>query len=349
MMQLHGGITSDTVEAHGLNPYDFSANINPWGCSPLVAEALARIKPHYYPDPDCRGLRDVIATHEGVSPGEVLCGNGAVELIWGVCRWASTHAQPVNPSICIAEPTFSQYATAAERCGLIVHRYRTSEESKFQISADGYAAFVADNKPRLTFVCSPNNPTGQVFDQRPIDQLVSVNPHGYVIVDQAYREYVNAAPVANSGRVLRICSLTKAYGLAGLRLGYMVGDAELLESIRAQMPPWSVNAAAQAAGIAALTDQEWLRNTLALRRKSAETLRQLLTAAGFDIACEGAGFFLVRVGDASQWRQRLFDRGFAVRDCTSFGLPDYIRISAGPEDACRKLTAAMVEVRAELC
>ena len=176
-----------------------------------------------------------------------------------------------------------------------------------------------------------------------------------LVVDQAYREYMapeereEALDLRHTGRRLRLCCLTKAYGLAGVRLGYLVGPPALLQEIGRQLPSWSVSAVAQAAGIAAVQDQEWLETTLAWRHEASDFLFARLVEAGFEAAPPAAGFFLVRVGQASEWRARLIRRGMVVRDCTSFGLPQYLRLSPGTPEACARLVAAMREVKEELC
>ena len=348
MSQEHGGIDHGTVLADGLHVYDFSANVNPWGYSPLVDKAVVSVKHQYYPDRYCNQLREVVAAHEGVEPDEVLCGNGATELIWAVCRWAKGNKSKANPSVATSNPTFGEYSSAVQRCGLNVHEYSTCADDAFRVNIASFAEFTSRRKPAVTFVCSPNNPTGQVLTNEEIELIERAAYPGYVVLDQAYREYAATEPIRHTNTLLRLCCLTKAYGLAGLRLGYLIGPAETLREIARHIPPWTVSSAAQAAGIAALTDQNWLNKTLHLRRRAAETMHTLLLENCFEITSDGAGFFLVRAGNANEWRCRLYERGFAVRDCTSFGLPDHIRISAAQPDASRLLIAAMILVRQEL-
>lgn len=336
----HGGMDWAGLERLGPDAWDFSCNVNPWGCSPRVPQALADLPLSHYPDPDCRALRAVIAAHENVVPNEVLCGNGATELIWALCRSLKPGAE-----VCFPAPTFAEYQAAAATSLPYVQGGKIWQS----IAPDRFAAFLSAHRPALTFVCSPNNPTGQVFSADTVQQFARAASPGLVVVDQAYREYGPPGDeLRHSEQLLRLCSLTKAYGLAGLRLGYLVGPAPLLREIAAQIPLWSVSAAAQAAGVAALGDQAWLHQSLARRAEAARLLGRLLAKASFDVQSQGAGFFLVRVGEASAWRAFLLARGLVVRDCASFGLPEFLRFSPGPEVACRRLAAEMTEARKAL-
>jgi len=250
--------------------------------------------------------------------------------------------------VATARPTFGEYSNAANRCGLDVHEYSSCVDDVFLIDVRAFAEYISSRKPAVTFVCSPNNPTGQVLTNEGIGSIERAAYPGYVVLDQAYREYEVTNRISHTNTLVRLCCLTKAYGLAGLRLGYLIGPSETLRDIAHQIPPWTVSSAAQAAGIAALTDQNWLNETLEFRRSAVEAMHALLLENCFEITSAGAGFFLVNVHNASEWRCRLYERGFAVRDCTSFGLPRHIRISTAQPDACRLLVVAMLQVRNEL-
>jgi len=265
-----------------------------------------------------------------------------------VCRWAKDSKFKVSPSVAIANPTFGEYSNAANQTGLDVHEYSSCVDDAFRINVPLFAEFITSRQPAITFICSPNNPTGQVLTNTEIGMIERAAYPGHVVLDQAYREYAATERIRHTHRLVRLCCLTKAYGLAGLRLGYLIGPAETLREIAGQIPPWTVSSVAQVAGIAALTDQNWLNKTLQRRRSAAETMHALLLENCFEITSAGAGFFLVRVGNANDWRCSLYERGFAVRDCSSFGLPDHIRISAAQPDACRLLIAAMLLVRQKL-
>jgi histidinol-phosphate aminotransferase len=351
---VHGGLDFAALQRLGPHACDFSSNVNPWGCSPRVKEALHDLPLSPYPDPACRDLRAALAAHEGVPSEEILCGNGSSELIWAVCRWIKRQKEDGQSRLVIPEPTFGEYATAACAAGMKVERFASTGPS-LHFALDDLMGFAWQREADLVFLCSPNNPTGQTFPVRRIQEWGAVDMNALLVVDQAYREYrtpeerEEALDLRHTGRLLRLCCLTKAYGLAGVRLGYLVGPAALLQEIGRQLPSWSVSAVAQTAGIAAIQDQEWLETTLAWRMEASGLLSTQLAEAGFEVATRDAGFFLARVGRASEWRARLLHRGMVVRDCTSFGLPQYLRLSPSMPDACMRLVAAMREVREELC
>src|SRR5262249_52464475 len=139
--------------------------------------------------------------------------------------------------------------------------------------------------------------------------------------------------------VLVLRSLTKDYALAALRLGYAVGSAKLVQPICAQLPPWNVNGLAQAAGCAALADQAHLLHTLTLLAVERTEFFHALSQSGFRIVSSQTHFCLVEVGEAARIRQQLLARKILVRDCTSFGLPHFIRVATRQEPDWRRLVA----------
>jgi histidinol-phosphate/aromatic aminotransferase/cobyric acid decarboxylase-like protein len=144
--------------------------------------------------------------------------------------------------------------------------------------------------------------------------------------------------------VLVLRSMTKDFALAGLRLGYAVGAEELIASLARVRPPWSVNALAQAAGVAALHDREHLARSLELLAAAKGELMAALTALGMRVLPSAAPFFLVRVGDGAAVRLALLRQGILVRDCASFGLPEFIRICPRRPEENARLVAALREV-----
>jgi histidinol-phosphate aminotransferase len=167
------------------------------------------------------------------------------------------------------------------------------------------------------------------------------------VVDEAYLSFVEDADslldFVDEGLVL-LRSMTKDYALAGLRLGYAVAAPHVIEAMATVRPPWSVNALAQAAGLAALADSEHLPSS----RRAVAALRALVTKElgrlGLEVLPGAANFLLVRVGNGAAIRSALLAKGVCVRDCTSFGLPDYIRIGLRPPPESGRLVAAMREV-----
>jgi histidinol-phosphate aminotransferase len=338
---VHGGIQDRELRAVGIDPAsvtDFSASINPLGPPARVLSAVQNADYSRYPDPDCRELREAIAAYHGVSPEQVLAGNGATELIHLIARAFVARGKRAT----IAGPTFSEYAAAVAVAGGRVTEVRAREEDGFQpdLGALRRSAAASD----MTFLCNPNNPTGVYLSRADVLSLIEGH-HRLCVVDEAYVSFVhdawNAIDLVESGQVLIIRSLTKDYAIPGLRLGYLVGDTALIERVRQQQVTWSVNAGALAAGLAALGEGAYLAQARALVHKNKRLLVNGLRQLGLTVMEGAANFVLVNVGDAGTVRQRLLRRRIVVRDCASFGLPRYIRIGVRTEAECRWLLAAL--------
>lgn len=344
--EAHGGLDQRWLNAHGVNRerlIDFSTNVNPYGPSPRAIRALEQLDPAPYPDRSVNDLTTLLARSNDVDPERVLVGNGASQLIWLVAGAFLDRRH----SVLVAGPTFGEYARAAEAKGAEVQEvFPTALESAHAL-VDMQEA-VRTVRPTLVFLCNPNNPTGAYIEESRIAALAHAVSPGLLVVDEAYRAFLGSSafgpPVADN--VLLIRSLTKEYALAGLRLGYAIGRPPLIRRLARHQPPWSVNAAAQAAGLAALGDEEHLRVSLEATRRAAEALKLDLISTGARVIPSPLHYFLVRVGDASAFRGRLLSKGFLVRDCSSFGLPAYIRIGARKPDENKALVAAWARVDA---
>jgi histidinol-phosphate aminotransferase len=340
----HGGFADRT----GAEALDFSSNVNPFGPSPRVWGAIGSVAIGRHPDPRATPLRRFLAAVEGVGPEQVLAGNGSVELIYNL---AVAFLRP-RDRVLVVEPTFGEYAAASAVMGAELVRWRTTPESGFAIDLDGLVEAARRARPRLLFLCNPNNPTGTYQPRELVAHLLERLPETLVVLDEAFVRFIpDAWPSADlaAPNLLALRSLTKDYALTGLRAGYARGPREVIAAIERVQPPWSVNALAQAAALAALQDEAHLQQTLAALAEAAADLARDLGAIGLPPLPSRLGFFLLRVGVAAEWRARLLERGILVRDCTSFGLPEHIRVAARhPRDNAR-LVAALAAVKEELC
>lgn len=342
---VHGSPDLLELQTLGIAPdavVDFSANLNPYGASPRVARALSEVAISRYPDRHCGALHRAIAAANGVSPENVLAGNGSSELI----HLLAFAALEPDSRVLIAGPTFCEYARAAGLCGARV-RVAAAGSPDFAPPLAALCRAAARERPRLVFLCNPNNPTGAYLPPEEVRALrESVRAiGGLLVLDEAYVDFVAGAwdCVAALGLegMLVLRSLTKLHGLAGVRLGYALSERSVIERLRAAQPPWSVNSFAQAAGAAALADPAHLERSRRALLREREALRAGLEDAGYRPAPSATPFFLVPVGCASAFRRHCLAQGVLVRDCSSFGLPDYVRISArAPHDTPRLLAAA---------
>jgi histidinol-phosphate aminotransferase len=333
--EAHGGVDPLELRELGIDPasvVDFSVNVNPYGPAPRALAALRRFDPAAYPDRRVLRLRETLAEANGVPLAEVLAGNGAAELIW-----LAAHAflRPGDTALVVG-PTFGEYERAARAVGARVACLRAAAPG-FQLSAAQIVAEVRAQRPRLVFLCNPNNPTGLLLPEAGVAAIAAACAGGILVLDEAYRSFTAAAPFAPAPApgVVVLRSMTKDFALAGLRLAYALGPPDLLEAMRACQPPWSVSGAAQAAGLAALKHRAHLARTLAQTRQAAAELRAGLTGLGARIVPASVHFLLIEVGSGAAVRSRLLGRGCLVRDCASFGLPEYVRVGTRtpPENA----------------
>jgi L-threonine-O-3-phosphate decarboxylase len=339
---VHGGIDLGELLALGLCPddvLDFSANVNPYGPSPTVREALAGTPLDRYPDRECLELRAALSDSLGIPPACILPGNGASELIW-LAALAFLHP---GDRVLVLGPTFCEYARAARLKQARVFTWRAPQEQGFVPDLAVIAGRLRSLRPRLVFLCNPNNPTGVVLPPDEVAAWARQHPRTLFVVDEAYLAFaagLDSALAFAEENVLVLRSLTKDCGLAGLRLGYAVGADSLIGALRQAQPPWSVNAVAQAAGVAALRDPDHRRASLERLAQAKQGLVAGLIRLGLEPVPSAVHFFLLRVGNGAAFRQSLLRRGILVRDCASFGLPTHVRIAARrPEENERLLTA----------
>ncbi len=342
----HGAPNYAELEDLGLSAdqvIDFSTNSNPYGPSPKVQTAINEVVIDRYPDRDCLSLRRALSAHHNLSPGKILGGNGTAELIWLV---ALTYLQPGDRVLTLG-PTFGEYANASALMGAEIHNYRALAEEGFAFDTSRIEQILERDQFRLVFLCNPNNPTGQVLSLDAVNQWVQDHPQTLFVVDEAYINFTQDIPSAvglQSPNILVLRSMTKDYALAGLRLGYAIGNQEIIQALKKSQPPWSVNVLAQVAGLAALEDQAHLQLCLKQVRKAKDPLIEDLIELGFSPVPSQVHFFLLPVEDGAAFRSRLLEKGIQVRDCASFGLPDYVRIATRRPDENQQLLKAIQKI-----
>jgi threonine-phosphate decarboxylase len=334
----HGG-------AGGAGTLDFSAGINPMG---PPAGVLAVLRDNLaavgrYPDPDCRILTRHVARLHGVGRECVVAGNGAAELIHAAAR-------AVRPRrVSVVEPAFTEYRRAALRCGAVIDHWM-SQKAYFQPAP--FDPGGAD----LVWLCNPNNPTGRLWPPGEIFPWVAAHPESIFVIDEAFLpfrpdepEHSLAADVERSPNLIVVRSLTKLYALPGLRLGYAVAAPEWAERLREQLPPWSVNALAQVAGLVALEDDLYRQRTHAwFRTEPPRLFQELRKFDGLEVLPTQANFILLRLRHATAETAacRLAARRILVRDASDFvGLgPSWVRVAVRTAADNDRLLAALADV-----
>lgn len=336
----HGGTQAGEGQA-SMSVLDFTDNVNPYGPPPQVYQALQGQPVDRLPDPEGTAVLELLARRHGRPVSHFLLGNGSAELMQLV---ALAYLDP-GDRVLIYGPAFGEYQRVARIMAAEVHLWRAREEDLFQPRLQDMSRQLATLRPKLVFLCHPNNPTGTAYPMDWLALQAQRFPETLFVIDEAYHPFtrgrVTSALALQLPNVLVLRTLTKDHGLAGLRIGYAVGYPSVLVPLRAVRPPWNVNHYAQVAAVAALQARAYVEATLDQLARAVQQLRQELQDQGWFVLPSVAHFFLVRVGQATQVQQVLLQRfGLRVRDCTSFGLPAYIRVaSLRPEENHRLLEA----------
>ena len=333
----HGGNVYHAARASSrdaLEFCDFSASINPLGV-PLAARrvlqtAVGRIQ--HYPDPDGLALVQAIAGRHRIAPGNVLLGNGTVELIYAIPA-----ALTIRHGL-IVGPTFSEYERALRLSNARVTSVLARSEDQFRPPLDVVLERVKSppslrsGKRRLpidaVFLCNPNSPTGQSVSRNSVYRILEeVKRHGgCLIVDETFVEFCEEKSVirraVSDDSLLVLRSFTKFYGIPGLRIGYAVGTEKRVQAIRNRLPPWSVNTLAQEAARACLQDHRYRKRTLLFFQKERPVFRRALERIpGFRVYPSSANFFLVELPrplTSHKVQAALMEHGFLVRDCSTY-------------------------------
>ena len=333
------------------NSVKIASNENPLGTSPRAIQAIRKALKslNRYPDGSAFYLKNKLAALHKVSPGSLVIGNGSNELIELIIR---TFIQPGDEAI-ISDPSFLIYSITVKASGgksvIIRLKHDYSYDVRGIIKAIG-------KRTRLIFISNPNNPTGTILSKKDYAWLLQRVPeHVVVIDDAAYREFVQSRDYPDgidylrdkAGNLIVLRTFSKLYGLAGLRVGYGVTTEELAGYLDRVRQPFNVNTLAQTAAIAALEDKAFVKRTLANNREGLDYLYRALERMNISFLPTQANFFLVRVSpfmSAKQAFEFLLRKGVIVRDMTSYGLGDYIRINVGTPSENRKFIKEFSEI-----
>lgn len=324
MKLVHGGDYIGYRERYGRDAVDFSANVSPLGVPQAVVRAIcdAAAQADRYPDPLCRELCAAIAHTENLPADWVLCGNGAADLIFRLVL-----AKRPERALILA-PTFAEYAAALETVGCSVRRYELSERNDFALTAD-FADAIGDAD--MVFLCQPNNPTGQVAErslmQSILDKCKAVG--ALLVVDECFLDFLPAGDsftmkgeLSGAKNLFILKAFTKLYGMAGVRLGYgLCADAKLIAQMRGAGQPWAVSSLAQAAGLAALEQTEYVARVRALIEQERPYLENGLRSLGLRVISGKANYLLFRA--PNKLGEKMEKRGVALRGCGNYpGLDD---------------------------
>ena len=317
---LHGGEARSGAEIE----YDFSVNINPLGIPEGVTrrlkESLSRLM--QYPDRECSELRAALAIYTGVPAEQILCGNGASELIEASVRALGAR------SILLTAPSFSGYRHAAEACGTEIRYHELKREEDFALT-QRYLEDLAEG-PDMAILCSPGNPVGNRIDPDLLMRIAQIcgQQGTWLLVDECFIGFTQdeekttmrrlLAVPEFSGRLLVLDAFTKRFAMPGVRLGYlMASDPEVLDEIRARQPEWSVSVPAQIAGVAALrASEEYLERSRRLVESERARLAGALSELGFTVYPGTANYIFFSAQE--EIFEPLLAEGILIRRCGNY-------------------------------
>lgn len=324
------GLSEQDVVSRMASTVKLASNENPYGAPPkaLAAIGQAAREIHRYPDGDCFELKQALALKHDINPEQLLLGNGSNEVLELMIRTFSA----VGDEVIYSQRGFIVYALATTAAG--AKGVAVPERDGFAHDLDAMLDAVNDNT-KVVCIANPNNPTGSLLNTSELQSFLDKLPsHIVVILDEAYVEYVKNE-IADSIHALKhaglvVCrTFSKAYGLAGLRVGYAVANQDLIAVVNRFREPFNVNSIAQAAALAALADDDWVMDKVA--QCKAERTRLELALAGLDClaAPSFANFVLLQHQDSLRLVKKLEQEGVIVRPLAPYGMPDIVRVSVG--------------------
>jgi len=328
-----------------------ASNEGPFPPLPAAVEAIERAagELNRYPDGGSYRLHEALAARHGVAFAEVAVGAGAdgcIDLL------SQATLDPGDEVVC-AWPSFPSYVIDARKLGavpVLVPLRRLRHDLDAMLAA-------ITPRTKLVYVCDPNNPTGTMTTRDELDRFLAAVPdHVLVVVDQAYFEYVDRSDypdaieehVKGGRRVVVLRTFSKIYGLAGLRVGYAVGPADVCAAMAKVRRPFDVTTTAQVAALASLDDGGEVARRRALNREGLDRLAATLRRYGLEPAAGAVGNFLyVEVGEEAQrLYEALLREGVIVRPLAGFGAPRALRVSVGTPEELELLGAALGRVLA---
>jgi histidinol-phosphate aminotransferase len=317
------------------------------GCSPRVLARLRSLDSEFLARyPEREPVEREVASFLGLDPAQVLLTNGVDEAIHLLC---STYLDPGYEAL-IVVPTFAMYAIFAAAEGARLIEVRAGENFSFP-AKEVFAQL--SSRTRLVAVANPNNPTGAAVADDLLLQIARAAPQAAVLVDEAYFEFHGETLLDRTRQMENLFvarTLSKAYGLAGLRIGILSGAARQMVMVRRVASPYSVNAAALAVLPEALRDQEYVKSYVAQVLCNRDRLQQELGSLGLRYWPSRANFVLVRIGSAhAEFVRALRDRGILVRDRNSDPLCEgCVRLTVGTDEHTETLIVALREVVEQL-
>lgn len=330
----------------GRNGLRLDFNENTVGCSSRVLERLRQLTAEQlacYPERE--PVEAKVAELLGIAPPELLLTNGVDEAIHLLCE---TYVEAGDDAL-IVVPTYSMYRIYMMAAGAQVISVPADQD--FRLPIDEVCRRIMP-RTRLIAIANPNNPTGAVAPAADLQRIARSAPDAALLVDEAYFEFYGQSMLAQRNELSNLFvarTFSKAYGLAGLRIGVLIGDAEQMRAVRRVSSPYNVNAVALACVPEAVSDQAYIQKYVREVRDSRGRLERALGVHGVQFWPSEANFVLARVGEASSFVEHMRRRGILVRDRSNdHGCDGCVRITLGPREHADRLLTALQETCEEL-
>jgi histidinol-phosphate aminotransferase len=329
------------------NAVKLASNENPLGPSPRAVDVIRKAvgKLNRYPDGGGYELIQCIAEKFNIDPNTIVLGNGSDDII----ALLSTALLRAGDEVILPQPSFLFYEISVQSAGAIPVWVPLKSHT---IDLDGVIQKVTQHT-RIVFLNIPHNPTGSIVSKTDFEQfMAAIPPEIVVVIDEAYIEFVrdpncvHSFDYLNTGRlVVGMRTFSKAYGLAGLRIGYGVMPSVISDPLNRVRQPFNVNSLAQVAAVAALSDDDFLKKSVDLVHEELDFMYASLSQRGIEYIPSQANFLLIRVHqNADEIFNRLLKQGIIVRSMTSYGYPAYIRVNAGLHEENVRFLEALDDV-----
>ncbi|HWQ29509.1 MAG TPA: histidinol-phosphate transaminase [Negativicutes bacterium] len=320
-------------------------NETPWSLGEKAREAvfkrLGSMEFNRYPDSSCTELKAAISGYTGVAVSGIAVGNGSDELISVLLQ---TFINP-GETVAMHNPSFSVYKTDATVSGARVWEYDLDKD--FGMKLEEFISCLEAEKPKLVFLCNPNNPTGIRLEPAEIEQILTKTP-GIVVVDEAYYEFSGLTAtglLSKYENLIILRTLSKAFGLAALRIGYMLAAPEIAGYIDRVRALYNVNAIAQAVAVEVLKNPEVVaERTELIKKERARLSSRLKELMGLQCFESFGNFLLMRTKDAGRIFDKLLEAGICIRRFSNPALRDCIRVTIGTADENDRFYAVIKEV-----
>lgn len=348
MTPSHGGLNYSQLLKEGIRPQDvkdFSVSINPAGMPQSVRDAIDATPFDRYPDSDSTELRQSLSKLLGPSPEEFFVTNGTSQAVYLISQAL------IGPkgSWGQAGPTYSEYGDASKLQSTRKVEIRAREEDLFYPPVQEIIDQLREYKPSIFWFCSPNNPTGVMLKEEDFHSIrkACLRSGTHFILDEAYRCFVAPEEQYDTFHpgVINLRSMTKDYGIPSLRLGYFRASPEIIEQIRPYRPEWSVSLPAQRSGCASIKEQDYFEKSWQRAIELTRDFRAMLEKEGFQLFPSSSNFFLIKLHNLKELKAFLWKDRILVRDCSSFGMKDIIRVGTRCAKDNKLLVERLVEYR----